>query len=602
MYKMKKTNKKQKEKLHIDFKYNWKIFWSFLKNYKFVIALLMFIVLIHEIKEVADKFLFKVVIDNGTKYAAGALAYSAFINILVIVIVVFFALVLTSTTTNWLREHLLSRLENNLIVDLKRRFFNHLITLDHEFHVSHKTGSLISRLRRGSSGIETMMDIIIYNFVPLILQIIVASASIMYFDLAPAIVLLATTLVFIIFNVFMQKIQEESRIIANKCEDIEKGNIADIFTNIDSIKYFGKEKLIKNRYKNLSEKTKKAYVRNWDYGRWLVAGQSFILGLGTFFLILFSVIGLLNGKITIGTITFIYAIYWGLIGPMFGFVHGVKNYYRAMADFQELFEYAKIEKKLTDKPTAKPIKIKDGKIEFKNVSFNYGKRRIFEDFSLLIPKNKKIALVGHSGCGKTTLVKLLYRMYDINKGQITVDGKDIRDVRQESLRQEMSIVPQECILFDDTIYNNVAFSKPDATRQEILRAIKFAQLDTIIKSFPDKENTIVGERGVKLSGGEKQRVSIARAILADKKVLVLDEATSSLDSETEHEIQKDLKKLMEGRTNIIIAHRLSTIMNVDIIVVMKNGKIVQKGSHRELITQGGEYQRLWDFQRGGYIK
>ena len=200
------------------------------------------------------------------------------------------------------------------------------------------------------------------------------------------------------------------------------------------------------------------------------------------------------------------------------------------------------------------------------------------------------------------MVKLLYRFYDVNGGRILIDGKDIRDFKQESLRSELSIVPQECVLFDDTIYNNIAFSNSSASRKDVLRAMKFAQLDKVINEFPKKENTIVGERGVRLSGGEKQRVSIARAILADKKVLVLDEATSSLDSKTEHEIQKDLEKLMKGRTSIIIAHRLSTIMKADIIVVMRKGKIVQIGKHKDLLNQAGPYKHLWNLQRGGYIK
>ena len=216
-----------------------------------------------------------------------------------------------------------------------------------------------------------------------------------------------------------------------------------------------------------------------------------------------------------------------------------------------------------------------------------------------IPEDKKIALVGLSGSGKTTIVKLLYRFYDIDSGQILIDGKDIRDFKQESLRGEMSIVPQECILFDDTIYNNVAFSKPSASKEEVMSAIKFAQLDKVIEKLPEKEQTIVGERGIKLSGGEKQRVSIARALLADKEILILDEATSSLDSETEFETQKDLNKLMKGRTSIIIAHRLSTIMNADRIIVLRNGKIIQSGKHSELVKEKGEYQRLWNLQKEG---
>jgi len=282
-------------------------------------------------------------------------------------------------------------------------------------------------------------------------------------------------------------------------------------------------------------------------------------------------------------------------------MHGMRDIYRAMADFEDLFEYGKIQKEIKDSPGAKKLEIKEGEVEFKDIEFKYGHRKIFQNFSLHVPKNKKIALVGHSGSGKTTLVKLLYRLYDVNNGSITIDGKDIRNFKQESLRGEMSVVPQECILFDATVYENILFSRPDATRAEVMKAIKFAQLDKIIEKFPNKENTIVGERGVKLSGGEKQRVSIARAILANKKVLVLDEATSALDSETEHEIQADLKELMQGRTSIIIAHRLSTIMHADKIIVLKDGKIVQSGKHCQLIQQPGEYKKLWNLQKGGYL-
>ncbi|MBS3141552.1 ATP-binding cassette domain-containing protein [Candidatus Woesearchaeota archaeon] len=270
--------------------------------------------------------------------------------------------------------------------------------------------------------------------------------------------------------------------------------------------------------------------------------------------------------------------------------------------FNDLFAYGKIEREVKDKENAAELEIKKGEIEFRNISFDYGKRSIFKNFNLKINKNEKIALVGHSGSGKSTLVKLLYRFYDVNSGEILIDGKNIKDFRQESLRGEMAIVPQECILFDDTVYNNITFSRPDSIHNDVIKAIKFSQLDKIIEKFPKKENTIVGERGIKLSGGEKQRVSIARAILADKKVLVLDEATSSLDSETEFEIQKDLQELMKGRTSIIIAHRLSTIMRADRIIVMKEGKIVQIGKHEDLINLEGEYKKLWNLQKGGYIK
>ena len=594
--------KTKNNKYKIDFKYNLSVYWDFLKKYKLIIFILLFLVLLNQGKQIFDKYLFKIVVDNGTEFTAGTLAKTAFINILLVVGGVFLLVIFLNSILNWFQFHLLHRLEVNLIRDLRKKFFNHIISLDHEFHTTHKTGSLISRLMRGSGAIERMTDVIIFNIAPPILQTMIAFFAIMYFDFIPAFVILITLVTFILFSLYIQKKQEASKIIANKAEDREKGITADLFTNIDSIKYFGKEGSIKKKYLKLIENTKKKVFKNWQYYRWMSSGQSLIIGLGTFFVVYFPLMKFLNNELTLGTLVFIYSVYGSLIGAMFGFVYGIRMYYRSMADFQELFFYGKIQKEILDKPGAKNLKIRKGEIEFSNMDFNYGKRKIFKDFNLKISADKKFAFVGHSGCGKSTLIKLLYRLYEVNRGQILIDNKDIKDVKQESLRNEMSMVPQECILFDDTIYNNVAFSNPKASRREIIEALKFAQLDKLVKELPNKEKTIVGERGVKLSGGEKQRVSIARAILADKKILVLDEATSSLDSQTEHEIQRDLEKLMQGRTSIIIAHRLSTIMHADKIIVMKKGKIVQIGKHNDLIKQEGEYKHLWNLQKGGYIK
>ena len=585
----------------VNMKYNLSEYFSFLKNYKLYVFLSLFFVLIIEARTVAEKFFFKIVVDNGTSFAAGTLSNSGFVRVLGIVSIAFIGSLFLSVIAKWLYIHFLNLLENGTILDLKRKYFNHIVELDHGFHVSHKTGSLISRLGRGSRAMERMTDVIIYNLAPLVFQLVAIVGSLIYFDLLSSIVIFSVILMFIVYSWITLNLQRKANLDANKAEDIEKANIGDIFTNIDSIKYFGKENFIKEKYNKLAKSTRNFTLKHWNYFRWSDAGQTFIIGLGTFLLVYFSITQLLNGKITLGTVTFIYTSYLGLMGPLWGFMHGIREYYRSMADFQDLFEYGKVKKEILDTKEAKALEITQGRIEFKDISFNYGKRNIFKNFNLIIPENKKIALVGHSGSGKTTLVKLLYRLYDVNSGSILIDNKDIKSITQESLRNEMSIVPQECILFDDTVYSNIAFSKPNATRSEVIKAINFAQLDKIIKKFPNKENTIVGERGVKLSGGEKQRVSIARAILANKKVLVLDEATSSLDSETEHEIQADLKELMKNRTSIIIAHRLSTIMNADQIIVMKEGKIVQQGTHQELISKQGEYKKLWNLQKGGYI-
>lgn len=590
------------DKSKIDFKYNLKVYLSLASKYKKIIIFLMIFAVLLESRFVLDRFLFKLIIDKGADYMSGKVGQIELSHFLIIIAVIYLVVIISAAFFRWLHLNFINILEGNLIMDLKSKYFNHLVTLDHGFHVSHKTGSLISRLTRGGTATERLTDVFIFNTAPLLIQVIISFASIIYFDSVSAMIILITVFTFILFSFIIQRVQEKANLEANKNEDIEKANIADIFTNIDSIQYFGKEELIKKKYEKLSKNTRDSVIYNWNFFRWSDAGQSLIIGLGSFFLVFFSVKSFLDGSMTLGTITFIYTVYLGLISSMFGFVQGIRGFYRSMADYQDLFYYGKINKVIIDKPSSKNIKIKEGEVVFDEVTFNYGKRKIFDKFSLTIPKNKKIALVGHSGSGKTTLVKLLYRMYDIDKGSIKVDNQDIRDVKQESLRSEMSIVPQECVLFDDTIFNNVAFSNPHASKEEVMEAIRFAQLDKIIKEFPYKEQTIVGERGVKLSGGEKQRVSIARAILANKKILVLDEATSSLDSETEHEIQNDLEKLMKGRTSIIIAHRLSTIMKADTIIVMKNGKIVQMGKHNELIRKSGEYKHLWELQKGGYIK
>ncbi len=591
---------KKKSEWTIHFKYNMKLYWSLVKNYKFLFIGLFFLILLIEASQVVDKFLFKIVIDRGTEFVAGSLILGDFISILIIVAIVFISIFIFRAIGNWVQLHFMFKLTTNLIFDLKRKFFNHLIGLSHQFHTSNKTGSLISRLIRGGKAIDGMNDILTFNFAPMIFQLIVVFLSLIYFSWIPAVVVFATFVVFVIYSFVIQRMQQKYSVIENDTEDIEKANIADIFTNIDSIKYFGKERSIESKYKKLTLETQKAQLKHWGYWRWMDLGQGIILGIGTFLLIYFPILQLLRGEITIGTIVFIYTIYLNLIGPMFRFVHGIRQFYRVMADFESLFRYYKIENEIKDGSNI--LKVRDGEIEFKDMDFSFGKRKLFEDFDMKINKNQKVAFVGHSGSGKTTLIKLLYRMYDVDAGGIYIDGENIKNVKKENLRNEMSIVPQEAILFDDTIYNNVKFSNPKASREEIMDAMKFAQLDKIIEYFPKKERTIVGERGVKLSGGEKQRVSIARAILANKKILVLDEATSALDSQTEYEIQKDLERLMIGRTSIIIAHRLSTIMKADKIVVLDKGKIVQTGRHVDLIKKPGPYRILWNLQKGGYIK
>ncbi len=586
----------------IDFKHNLKTFYKIAINYKGSIFLLLLIATILEVIRVVEKYLLMYIIDYSTEFTAGTLVVTSFVSLLIGIAVIFGGIKLISSLSTWFKIEILVLLETKIMKDMKVKFFNHIISLSHKFHSSNKTGSLISSLIRGVKSTERIVDFFIWNLFPLVLQLILVGGSLLYFDFTSAIVIFVTAIVFITYSMIILNKQQAASLIANEAEDVEKANISDVLTNIETIKYFGKENKIKKIFSKITDFTRKKRTRHWNYYRWFDAGQGFILTISTFFIFYFPLLKMLDGEMTVGTLVFIYTMYGNIIFPLYNFIHGVKGFYTSMADFQELFKYDKIKNDIVNVPNAKKLIVKKGSIEFNNVDFGYTKKTILKNFNLKIKPGEKIAFVGHSGCGKTTIVKLLYRLYDVDKGEILIDGKNIAKFEQESLRSELSIVPQEAILFDDTIYNNISFTNSKAKKIDVENAMKFAQLFKIVKNFPEKEKTIVGERGIKLSGGEKQRVSIARAVLADRKILILDEATSALDSETESEIQKDLDKLLEGRTSIMIAHRLSTIMNADRIIVMEKGKIVQIGKHKNLIKQKGQYKKLWNLQKGGYIK
>jgi ATP-binding cassette, subfamily B, heavy metal transporter len=593
-------DKRTKEKVSL--RENFRLYREIAGNYKGFFILIIILVLIGESARIGEKFLFKIIVDDGTRFSSGELSSDLFVSILLGVAVTFGVLIIIRIFGTFVFEKLVNRLDASQMFDLKRKFFNHITHLSHNFHTTHKTGSMISRMNRGTRAVEAITDFIVYNVTPLILQVLIIGGTLLYFDVSSAIVIVVTVIAFISYGLLISYKQQIPQYEYNRIEDIEKANMADIFANIDSVKYFGKEDRIKQRFANLARNTRENAVKFWDYQMMFRIGQAGILSIGTVLLLYFPLIKLLNGEISIGVVVFIYTTYLGLMGPLFGFTFGMRHFFTALGDLQALNDYGKIKNDIKDKPYADRLKVKRGEIEFRDIEFAYHKRTsAIKKFNLKIKPDEKVAFVGHSGSGKTTLMKLLYRFYDLDSGKILIDGKDIKDFKQESLRRELSIVPQEAILFDDTIYNNILFSRPSANREDVLKAMKFAQLDAFVSKLPKREKTIVGERGVKLSGGEKQRVSIARALLADKQILVLDEATSALDSKTESEIQKDLERLMVGRTSIIIAHRLSTIMKADRIVVLEGGKIVQIGDHKSLIRRNGVYRELWDLQKGGYI-
>lgn len=590
------------KKNKINYKDTFKELWSFARNYKRYLFPVFITIIIVNILYFIDSFIFREIIKQIELYLTDNIAKAVLLKSLLVISLIFITVHFSKMFLQWLDLHLINRFDSNVIADVRKKYFSFILNLDNQFHSDHKTGSLISRLTRTSTAVEGFFDSIAFNLSPFVLSILFFIPAIFFIGWREGLLVILLSIIFLIYSgYFIGKFNKENK-LKNKLVDQENGIISDVFVNIDSVKYFAKEGYTTKKYNKILNKVKKQQLKSWEIWKIVVVGQSFIIAFFLFFIFYISINRFLLGEIMLADISFLSMALMNIIGKLYGFHWAVRRFSKSLIDVQELFEYGKQENRVKDKVGAKNIVIEDGKIEFKNIKFEYpdDKRKVFSNLNLIINSGETVALVGHSGCGKSTLIKLLYRFYDLNKGKILIDGQNIADIKKRSLRNNLSIVPQEAILFDDTIFNNIKFSRAKATDKEVWDAIKYSELDKFVKSLKKKEKTIVGERGIKLSGGQKQRVSIARAILADRKILLLDEATSALDTETEMNIQKSLSYLMQNRTSIIIAHRLSTIMRADKIVVMKEGEIVQIGKHNELINKQGEYKKLWDLQKSSF--
>lgn len=589
----------------INIRYSLSEIWNIIKKYKWAAFTVIFLAAISSTGGIIEKYILKNLVDTATEFSTDTITKIAFIDALIIIALSFIVLKIIMISVDFICGTIKVKTESKYIHDLKQKYFNYILSLSHKFHTTHKSGSLISKLNRGTNSIERFADIIQHDVIPFIVQFVIISISFTIIDWRILVILIITMIAFTYSNVKLTKKQQVIKLKKNDSIDNEGAFISNIFTNIDSVKFFGKEKLVSNNFSNKIRKTKTLMFKDYHFYNWMNLFSNSIFFLSLLALMYLTINSFIEGNLTLGELIYIYTLFGMFSFTMKYFVGSFRGLYETVTGLDGLFRYKMIKNEIKDHPNAKNAIIKNGEIHFKNINFSYKGKKAFslDNFNLKIRPNEKIAFVGHSGCGKSTLTKLLYRLFDVKDGQILIDGENIKNFKQESLRSELSIVPQECILFDDTIYNNIKFSKPTATKEEVMSAIKFAQLDRIIERFSKGVNTIVGERGIKLSGGERQRVSIARAILANKKILVLDEATSALDSQTEYDIQQDLKKLLKGRTSIIIAHRLSTIMDADRIIVMENGKIIEEGNHKTLINKdNGEYKKLWELQKGGFIQ
>lgn len=486
---------------------------------------------------------------------------------------------------------------------LSQLAFDAVINQSMTFHANHFSGSLTSQANKLPNAFIDFKSNIVWDVYPLILTIVYAIIAAVLICPPFALVLLVFAIMFtMVALVLYRKTAYREEEMAS-AENKQTGQLADAVTNVMSVKSYAREKHEKNRFKKATERTKRAtfglakasFMRNLTLN--IIQAITFVT------IVVLIVMSHQWFGLTVANVVFLYSLSSNLMSHLWEIGHIFRTMNRSFGNAKEMVEILDLPFIIDDK-TDRPLVVTSAMIDFRHITFQHDeqKDKLFSDFTLTIPSGKSIGLVGVSGSGKTTLTKLLLRFADVLSGAIYIDGQDIRDVTQRSLREAIAYVPQESSLFHRSIRENIAYGKPDASDEEIVKAAKLANADEFIQKLPDGYETLVGERGVKLSGGQRQRIAIARAILKDAPILVLDEATSALDSESEALIQGALKNLMKGRTSIVVAHRLSTIAGLDEIVVLNDGKIVEQGTHRKLLAQKGEYARLWSRQSGAFLE
>ena len=477
--------------------------------------------------------------------------------------------------------------------------FRHMHRLSLRFHLARRTGAVSRVVDRGRLAIETLTRTALLTVVPTILEFaLVLGVLAWQFRAAYSGVVAAMVALYLVFTYFATERRIGFRRVLNENDTDASSKAIDSLLNYETVKYFGNEAREADRYDRSMAGYEKAAIRTYTSLAWLNAGQALIFSVGLTICMIMAVADIQAGRNTIGDFVLINAMMIQLYVPLnfMGFVY--REIKLAVADLEAMFRLLEQSPEIQDRPDARPLVVTGGTIRFENVRFAYDpERQILKDVSFEAPAGKTVAIVGPSGAGKSTISRLLFRFYDVQSGRITIDGQDIRAVTQTSLRDAIGMVPQDTVLFNDTVRYNIRYGRWDATDEEVERAAELAQIDGFIRLLPKGYETEVGERGLKLSGGEKQRVAIARTILKGPPLLILDEATSALDSATEKDIQDALETVSRGRTTIVIAHRLSTIVAADEILVLEAGEIVERGSHSDLMAKGGLYASLWNRQR-----
>ena len=497
------------------------------------------------------------------------------------------------------RDVMFASVGQHAVRKLAYRTFEHLHRLSLRFHLSRRTGGLSRVIERGTKGIETIVRFTMLNTAPTLVEFIIVGAIFLFmFGVSYFAVIVVTIALYLWFTVKISNWRISVRRDMNDSDTDANSKAIDSLLNFETVKYFANEKMEAERFDRSMARYERSAIRIWSSLGVLNFGQAFIFYIGVVVIGVMAVDGVMNRTLTVGDFVLLNAFLLQIYRPlnMIGFVY--REIRQGLTDIEEMFKLLDREPEVTDKPGAKPIEIKGPVIRFEDVHFAYDPERpILKGVSFEIPAGKTVAVVGPSGAGKSTLSRLLYRFYDVGTGQITIDGQDLRDITQESLRAAIGMVPQDTVLFNDSIAYNIGYGRPGAQMADIVHAADLAQIGAFVETLPKAYDTQVGERGLKLSGGEKQRVAIARTILKGPPILILDEATSALDSKTEQDIQSALDAVAMNRTTLVIAHRLSTVVKADEIIVLRDGEIAERGTHYRLLSKQGLYAQMWNRQR-----
>ncbi len=505
---------------------------------------------------------------------------------------------LAGVAFNELRDSVFARVRHGAMRRMSWKVVDHLHRLSLRFHLERKTGAITRDLERGTRSVSSLLNYMVFSILPTLVEVgLIAGILLVGYSPWFAVITFFTVVIYVVFTMKITEWRMRFRVEMNQMDSKANNQAVDSLLNYETVKYFGNEAFELQRYDRTLRKWEDAAVKSQTSLSALNIVQGSIIAAGVTLIMFLAAGEVVAGTMSLGDLVLVNAFMIQMFIPLnfLGVVYSQLKH--ALSDMERMFDLLEEEPEIQDAADARPLEVGDGEVRFEHVSFAYGPDRpILRDVDFVIPPGRKVAVVGPSGAGKSTLVRLLFRFYDVDDGRVLINGQDVRQVTQESLRAAIGIVPQDTVLFNDTIYYNIAYARPDASPEEVHAAAKTAHIHDFILSLPQGYETVVGERGLKLSGGEKQRVAIARAVLKNPRILVFDEATSSLDSHSEKAILDNLREVAQDHTTLVIAHRLSTIVDADQILVMEGGRIVERGSHRQLLEAEGAYAQLWRLQ------